>query len=157
MKCLRRPKHWDRGFQSLSRHGCLSAFILFCVCVVLCVDSGLMTGWSLVQGVLPTVYKIYNSKINSEWKKKKPNPSSFKKKKKNGFRLCVWVVPTCEWLYYCFILTCNIFPLSIIISHNILFLLSYLSVFLSFSFLSLHLFPYFYLETVRRVTGQALA
>jgi hypothetical protein len=31
---------------------------LFCVCVVLRVDSGLATGWSPVQGVLPTVYKI---------------------------------------------------------------------------------------------------
>jgi hypothetical protein len=31
---------------------------LFCVCVVLCVGSGLATGWSPVQGVLPTVYSI---------------------------------------------------------------------------------------------------
>jgi hypothetical protein len=31
---------------------------LFCVCVVLCVGSGLATGWSSVQGVLPTVYRI---------------------------------------------------------------------------------------------------
>jgi hypothetical protein len=30
---------------------------LFCVCVVLCVGSGLATSWSPVQGVLPTVYK----------------------------------------------------------------------------------------------------
>jgi hypothetical protein len=30
---------------------------LFCVCVVLCVGSGLATGLSLVQGVLPSVYK----------------------------------------------------------------------------------------------------
>jgi hypothetical protein len=28
---------------------------LFCVCIVLCVGSGLATGWSLVQGVLPSV------------------------------------------------------------------------------------------------------
>jgi hypothetical protein len=32
----------------------LTAFILF---VLPCVSSGLATGWSLVQGVLPTVYK----------------------------------------------------------------------------------------------------
>jgi hypothetical protein len=32
--------------------------ILFCVCVVLCVGSGLTTGWSPVQGVLPTVCRI---------------------------------------------------------------------------------------------------
>jgi hypothetical protein len=31
---------------------------LFCVCVVLCVGSGLATGWSPVQGVLLTVYRI---------------------------------------------------------------------------------------------------
>jgi hypothetical protein len=31
---------------------------LFCVCVVLCVGSGLATGSSYVQGVLPTVYRI---------------------------------------------------------------------------------------------------
>jgi hypothetical protein len=30
---------------------------LFCVCVVLCVGSGLVTGWSPVQEVLPTVYR----------------------------------------------------------------------------------------------------
>jgi hypothetical protein len=30
----------------------------FCVCVVLCVDSDLATGWSPVQGVLPSVYRI---------------------------------------------------------------------------------------------------
>jgi hypothetical protein len=31
---------------------------LFCVCVVLCVGSGLAMGWSPVQGVLLTVYRI---------------------------------------------------------------------------------------------------
>jgi hypothetical protein len=31
---------------------------LFCVCVVLWVGSGLPTGWSLVQGVLPIMYRI---------------------------------------------------------------------------------------------------
>jgi hypothetical protein len=36
---------------------------LFCVCVVLCVGSGLATGWSPVEGVLPTVYRLRN------WKK----------------------------------------------------------------------------------------
>jgi hypothetical protein len=28
---------------------------LFCVCVVLCIRSGLATGWSPIQGILPTV------------------------------------------------------------------------------------------------------
>jgi transposase InsO family protein len=32
------------------------------VCVVLCVHSGLVTGWSPVQVVLPTVYRIKNLK-----------------------------------------------------------------------------------------------
>jgi hypothetical protein len=31
---------------------------LFCICIVLCVGRGLATGWSTVQGVLPTVYRI---------------------------------------------------------------------------------------------------
>jgi uncharacterized membrane protein YsdA (DUF1294 family) len=43
---------------------------LFCVCVVLCVGSALATAWSLVQGVLPTVYRI---------KKLKKRPRSNKK------------------------------------------------------------------------------
>jgi hypothetical protein len=34
---------------------------LFCVCAVLCAGSGLATGWSLVQGVLPTVEKDYET------------------------------------------------------------------------------------------------
>jgi hypothetical protein len=55
MNRLRSLERWDRGSESHSRHGCLCAFILF---VVLCVGSGLATGRSPVQGVLPTVYKI---------------------------------------------------------------------------------------------------
>jgi hypothetical protein len=43
---------WDRGFESRSRHGCLSAS--FCV-VLSCVGKGLATGWSLVQGILTYV------------------------------------------------------------------------------------------------------
>jgi hypothetical protein len=35
---------------------------LFCVCVVLCVDSGLATDWSPTQGVLPTLYRLRNRK-----------------------------------------------------------------------------------------------
>jgi hypothetical protein len=31
---------------------------LFSVCIVLCVGSGLATGWSPVQGILPTVYRV---------------------------------------------------------------------------------------------------
>jgi hypothetical protein len=42
----------DRGFESRSRHGCLSAS--FSV-VLSCVGRGLTTGSSFVQGVLPSV------------------------------------------------------------------------------------------------------
>jgi hypothetical protein len=41
---------------------------LFCVCVVLCVRTGLATGWSPVQGVLPTVYRIKKLKNWSRFK-----------------------------------------------------------------------------------------
>jgi hypothetical protein len=37
MNCVRSVEHWDRGFESNSRHGCL------CVCVVLYHGSGLAT------------------------------------------------------------------------------------------------------------------
>jgi hypothetical protein len=35
---------------------------LFCVCVGLCVGSSFAKGWSLMQGVLPTVYRLRNWK-----------------------------------------------------------------------------------------------
>jgi hypothetical protein len=69
MKCLRPLKHWDRGFESqLCFH---SVFVLSCA------GSGLVTGWSPVQGVLPSVYGIQISElINSEWAQaREPNPS----------------------------------------------------------------------------------
>jgi hypothetical protein len=34
MKCLRPLKHWDRGFESHSKHGCLSTFLLCLYCPV---------------------------------------------------------------------------------------------------------------------------
>jgi hypothetical protein len=55
-------EHWDSGFESRSRHGCVSAF--FCV-VPFCVCSGLATGWSPVQGTLPNVQK-YIHKFQSQ-------------------------------------------------------------------------------------------
>jgi hypothetical protein len=56
MNRLRLLERWDRGFESYSRHGCVCA-CLFCICVVICVGSGLATSWSPVQGVLSTVHK----------------------------------------------------------------------------------------------------
>jgi hypothetical protein len=58
MNCLPSLEHWDHGFQSNSRPGCLYCVHLFCVCVVLCVGSGLVRGWSPVQGNLTTAYRI---------------------------------------------------------------------------------------------------
>jgi hypothetical protein len=53
---LRPLEHWDREFETDSRHGRL-CMRLFCVCVVACVGSGHATGWSLVQGVLPSYWR----------------------------------------------------------------------------------------------------
>jgi hypothetical protein len=43
---------WDCAFDSHSGHGCLVCVCVYSVCVVLCVGSGLATGWSLVRGIL---------------------------------------------------------------------------------------------------------
>jgi hypothetical protein len=69
MNCLPSLGRWDRGFESHSRHGCL-CLRLFCVCVVLCVGSGLATGLSLIQGVLPSVKKKMITEL-----KNRPGPS----------------------------------------------------------------------------------
>jgi hypothetical protein len=47
---------------------------LFCVCAVLCVGSGLTTGWSLVQGVLPTVYRFKKLKKRPRFIKRTVEP-----------------------------------------------------------------------------------
>jgi hypothetical protein len=39
LNCLRSLERWDRGFESLSRHGCLYCVRLYCVCFVLCVET----------------------------------------------------------------------------------------------------------------------
>jgi hypothetical protein len=44
------------GSNPTQRHRCL-CLRLFSFCIVLCVGSGLVTGWSLIQRALPTVYK----------------------------------------------------------------------------------------------------
>jgi hypothetical protein len=41
---------------------------VYSVCVVLCVGSGLAMGWSLVQGALPTVYRIKKLKKRPRFK-----------------------------------------------------------------------------------------
>jgi hypothetical protein len=44
--------YWDRGFESLSRDGCFSAYVSV---VLSCIDKDLATEWSLAQGVPPYV------------------------------------------------------------------------------------------------------
>jgi hypothetical protein len=62
-----RSKAWtvfarcNAGFESHLSYGCLCAFIL-------CVGSGLATGWSFVQGVLSIVYRLGNWKANKAHK-----------------------------------------------------------------------------------------
>jgi hypothetical protein len=65
---------WLRIPLNHSKHGCV-CMRLFCVCVVLCIGSGLATGLSLVQGVIPSVFKkrlLRNWKrgCKNYWKKK---------------------------------------------------------------------------------------
>jgi hypothetical protein len=54
INCFRSFGRWGRGFESHSKHGCL-CLRSFCDCVVLCASSILTTGWSLAQGVPPSV------------------------------------------------------------------------------------------------------
>jgi hypothetical protein len=69
MNDLRSLESWDRGFESHSRHWCLHCMRLFCVYIVLCVGRGLATGWSPIQGVLPTVFRIKKLKQHPRPKK----------------------------------------------------------------------------------------
>jgi hypothetical protein len=41
---------------------------LFCIYVVLCVGSGLVTGWSPIQGILPTMYRLRSWKSGRDQK-----------------------------------------------------------------------------------------
>jgi hypothetical protein len=59
--------------------------VCLCVCVVLRIGRGLATGWSLVQGVLPSVNKI--TKLNKRWGPNKRVVEPLKKKK-NSFAIC---------------------------------------------------------------------
>jgi hypothetical protein len=54
---------WTLGsWDQIPLEAWMSCVRLFCVCVVLFVGSCLETGWSPVQGVLPTVYRLRNWK-----------------------------------------------------------------------------------------------
>jgi hypothetical protein len=58
INCFRSLERCDREFESHSRHRCLYCVHLFCVRVALCVGWGLVKGWSPVQGVLQSVYRL---------------------------------------------------------------------------------------------------
>jgi hypothetical protein len=62
--CFRPLEHWDHGFESPSRHGCVSAF--FCVALSY-VGRSLASGWSPVQGVLPNVQQIHKFQKLKFW------------------------------------------------------------------------------------------
>jgi hypothetical protein len=51
-------------------HGMDVCVRLFCLCVILCVGSGLVTGCSLVQRVLPTVYRTKKLKTRPRCNKR---------------------------------------------------------------------------------------
>jgi hypothetical protein len=53
----RMPWSWDWIPLRAWMFGVCVCVRLFCACVVLYLGRGLTTGWSLVQGVLPTVYR----------------------------------------------------------------------------------------------------
>jgi hypothetical protein len=57
-------EHWDRRFESRSRHTWVSSF--FCV-VLSCVGRRLALGSSPVQGVLPNVHRFTNSEKIKFW------------------------------------------------------------------------------------------
>jgi hypothetical protein len=58
---------WNTGIVGSNPTQCMDVCVrFFCVCVVLCVGSGLATGWSPVQGVLLTVYRIKNLKKSGQ-------------------------------------------------------------------------------------------
>jgi hypothetical protein len=70
INCLRSLERWDHWFESHLMYGCLECVCVYCVCVVLCLGSGFVTRWSLVQGVLPSVKKWLRNWIRglgSEW------------------------------------------------------------------------------------------
>jgi hypothetical protein len=61
------------------------AVCVYSVFVLSCVGSGLTTGWSSVQIVLPIVCKIRHFLINCQWKQaREPKPSRERKKKNIG-------------------------------------------------------------------------
>jgi hypothetical protein len=108
MKCLRPLKRWNRVFESHSRHGLLSMFLL-CLCCPVYVTA-LRQGWSPVRRVLPAVYKSYSSRLilmgnrpeDLKWKVQEEEG-----RQRNRFRsistivktVITWNILTCDGLY----------------------------------------------------------
>jgi hypothetical protein len=67
-----RSKAWtfsNNGFMGSNPTGGTDAYVyLFCVYVVLCVGRGLAMGWSPVEGVIPTAYRIKKLKKRPRFK-----------------------------------------------------------------------------------------
>jgi hypothetical protein len=65
----------NAGIVSLNPTQGMDVYVrLFCVYVAPCVSSGLATGWSPVQEVLPTVYRIKKLKKGPRSNKKTAEP-----------------------------------------------------------------------------------
>jgi hypothetical protein len=73
MNCVRSFECWDRGFESHSRRGCVY-MRLFCVCVVLCIGSGLATGRSLDRRVLALCKKDYETEEDARAQERAVEP-----------------------------------------------------------------------------------
>jgi hypothetical protein len=66
---------WNAGFVGLNpTRGTDICVRLFCVCAVLCVGSGLATGWSLVRGALLTLYRIMKLKKTARAQQRSVEP-----------------------------------------------------------------------------------
>jgi hypothetical protein len=94
-------EHWGRGFEYHLSHACLCAFIL-------CVGTGLATGWSPVQGVLPTVYRIKKLKKRPRSKglyshKERESTLTFLQCWTSEFIICL--LPDCAPLIKVFVIT----------------------------------------------------
>jgi hypothetical protein len=73
MNCLHLLDWWDRGFKSYSRNGCVYVR-LFCVCVVLCIGSGLATSLLLIQGVFCLCNKDYKTEEDASAQQRAVEP-----------------------------------------------------------------------------------
>jgi hypothetical protein len=78
---------------SIPTQGMDICLCLFCVCVVLCVGSGLATGWSPVHGVLPSAKKKMITELS-----RMSNEYGIKNNKKGSGNGLIWgLIPIFTW------------------------------------------------------------